>query len=66
MAVDTVAVPQLTGKSIEEARSELEGMGLSVGNVLGPQRGRVLFTAPGAGAEVDVGTAITLITRGRD
>jgi serine/threonine-protein kinase len=66
VAIDTVAVPQLTGKSIEEARSELEGMGLSVGNVLGPQRGRVLFTAPGAGAEVDVGTAITLITRGRD
>ena len=66
VAVDTVTVPQLTGKSVEEARSELEDMGLSVGNVLGHQRGRVLFTAPGAGAEVDVGTAITLITRGRD
>ena len=46
-------------------RAEVERAGLTVGNVLGPNRGRVLFTAPGAGSEVDLGTAVTLITRPR-
>ncbi|HZM32122.1 MAG TPA: PASTA domain-containing protein [Acidimicrobiales bacterium] len=65
VAVDQVAVPQVTGMTIEEARAEVERAGLTVGNVLGPNRGRVLFTAPGAGSEVDLGTAVTLITRPR-
>jgi eukaryotic-like serine/threonine-protein kinase len=66
VAVDRVQVPQVTGMTIEEARAEIEGAGLTVDNVLGPQRGRVLFTAPGAGSEVDLGTGVTLITRQRD
>jgi serine/threonine-protein kinase len=66
VAVDRVPVPDVRGKTIEEARGEIEGAGLTVNNVLGPQRGRVLFTAPGAGSEVDLGTGVTLITRGRD
>jgi serine/threonine-protein kinase len=66
VAIDQVRVPEVSGKTIEEARAEIERAGLAVGNVLGPGRGRVLFTAPGAGTEVDLGTSVTLITRRGD
>ena len=70
VAVDSVPVPPISGMSLDDARSTLEGAGLSVGRVIGDDNGTVLFTAPGAGSEVDVGTDVDLIMaggrRGRD
>jgi serine/threonine-protein kinase len=64
VAVDSVPVPQISGMSLDDARSTLEGAGLSVGRVIGDDDGTVLFTAPGAGSEVDVGTDVDLIMAG--
>jgi serine/threonine-protein kinase len=64
VAVDSVQVPQISGMSLDDARSTLESQGLSVGRVIGDDNGTVLFTAPGAGSEVDVGTEVAVIMAG--
>ena len=69
VAVASVDVPDVAGLSLDEARTELEQAGLAVGRVIGPDRGQVQFTAPGAGSEVDVGSEVAIIMsgcRGRD
>ncbi|HEY7072530.1 MAG TPA: PASTA domain-containing protein [Acidimicrobiales bacterium] len=70
VAVDSVEVPQVSGMSLDDARATLEGAGLAAGRVIGDENGTVLFTAPGAGSDVDVGTEVTVIMaggrRGRD
>jgi eukaryotic-like serine/threonine-protein kinase len=70
VAVDSVEVPEVSGMSLDDARATLEQAGLAVGRVIGSDNGNVVFTAPGAGSEVDVGSEVSLIMaggrRGRD
>jgi serine/threonine-protein kinase len=65
VAVDSVEVPDVSRMSLDEARATLEEAGLSVGWVVGSDEGNVLYTAPGAGSEVDLDTEVTLVMGGR-
>nr|MBA2608542.1 PASTA domain-containing protein [Actinomycetota bacterium] len=59
---ETVAVPNLTGRTVEEATATLQSEGLTVGGVFGPggKNRRVFFTSPGQGQRVKRGTAVNL------
>ena len=58
---EMVAVPDVEGKTVAQARTQLEAAGLRVGNVLGKQRqGRVEGTDPVAGSKVRKGTSVDL------
>ncbi len=63
VAIDRVQVPDVEGMSAEEARAAVEGAGLTVGNVLGPDDGIVFMTVPGTGAQMEVGASVDLIMR---
>jgi eukaryotic-like serine/threonine-protein kinase len=54
-------VPDVTGATLEEARTALEAADLSVGMVFGPGDGRVQATVPLIDTEVDPGAAIDLV-----
>jgi serine/threonine-protein kinase len=56
-----VTVPNVEGAALDEARAELEDVGLNVGMVFGPEDGRVQETVPLIDTEVDPGTAIDLV-----
>jgi serine/threonine-protein kinase len=63
--IETVQVPDVTNRSLDDARAELEARGLKVGKVtereqVGPP-GRVLETTPKAGATVEKGAAVNLV-----
>ncbi|MBA3653136.1 MAG: PASTA domain-containing protein [Actinobacteria bacterium] len=60
---ESVAVPNVVDKSVENATSILEGEGLTVTGVFGPPRGRVFQTLPLAGAKVKRGAGVDLYTR---
>lgn len=65
---DTVNVPNVVGTDIEQARSNIEGAGLSVQvqqvDAAEPQ-GQVLSQDPGGGTEVEAGSTVTLeVSRG--
>jgi len=58
---EMVTVPDVEGKGVEQARAQLEGAGLRVGQIFGNQRrGRVEATDPESGSKVRKGTAIDL------
>ena len=57
-----IRIPDLNGRRVDDARHELEGLGLQVGNVNGPEDGEVFATGPFAGSEVDPGTRVDLWT----
>jgi serine/threonine-protein kinase len=60
-----IEVPDLVGRTVREAREELEDVGLSVGTVRGfntDDDATVFFTTPGAGDELDPGTPVDLWT----
>jgi eukaryotic-like serine/threonine-protein kinase len=63
VATEPVAVPSVEGSSAEEARQAIEGAGLQVGAVIGPEDGVVIITNPGGGSEVDLGSTVDLILR---
>jgi beta-lactam-binding protein with PASTA domain len=63
VAIDRVQVPDVEGLSAEEARAAVEGAGLTVDNVLGPDDGIVFMTVPGTGAQMEVGASVDLIMR---
>jgi beta-lactam-binding protein with PASTA domain/serine/threonine protein kinase len=56
-----VTVPNVEGATLDEARAELEDVGLNVGIVFDPEDGRVQETVPHIDTEVDPGTAIDLV-----
>jgi serine/threonine-protein kinase len=56
-----IAVPQVIGRSVDEAREEIEAAGLEVGEVRGGGGG-VISTSPFVGQEVDPGTRVDLWT----
>jgi len=58
-----IEVPDLAGLTVEEARDELEDLGLAAGTVHGfdtSDDARVFFTTPLGGDEVDPGTSVDL------
>jgi len=60
---ETVDVPNVVGQSVDQATNTLEGKGLVVTNVFGPQRGSVFTTNPPAGAKVKRGAGVDLYTK---
>jgi serine/threonine-protein kinase len=58
----TIAVPNLGGKTVPEAKAILEGAGLKLGGVYGPNGNNrhVFAQSPGAGSKVDRGTAVNV------
>jgi beta-lactam-binding protein with PASTA domain len=59
---DALEVPDLADMTVDEARDELESMGLKVGRVNGPQDGIVWSTSPWPGSEVEEGDSVDLWT----
>jgi serine/threonine-protein kinase len=57
---ELVEVPDLAGKSLDDARDELQDADLKVGDVFGQRRGEVGFTNPLPGQEVPSGTRVDL------
>lgn len=62
IGAETVAVPNLQGQKVSQARATLEAQGLKVGGVFGPggNNRTVFFTSPGPGVKVKRGTAVNL------
>jgi serine/threonine-protein kinase len=60
---ELIAVPDVTGATVEEAAAQLEASGLTVSGVTGNPRGRVLATDPPAGEQVPRGTGIVIFAR---
>ena len=60
--VQMVAVPDVTGESVDQATSDLAAKGLSVANVYGPPNRRVFITDPTGGTRVPVGSSVDLYT----
>lgn len=55
---DTVDVPTLLRRTLDEVREVLAEANLTLGRVTGPARGRVTVQQPRAGARVPVGSAV--------
>jgi serine/threonine-protein kinase len=60
---ELIAVPDVSGRTVEEAAAALEAAGLSVSGVTGNPRGRVLATDPPAGEQVPRGTGVVIFAR---
>jgi serine/threonine-protein kinase len=60
---DLVAVPNVSGQSVEQATATLASAGLQVANVFGPPRKTVFATDPEAGRRVKRGSGVSLYTR---
>ena len=58
-----VTVPSLSGDTVTEATAALTGVGLTVGQVYGPQGGHVFTSVPLAGQTAKKGSAVTLYTQ---
>lgn len=63
-AAEKLQVPNLGNQKLKDAKKTLTDMGLSVGNITGPQDddATVMVSDPAAGTEVDKGTAVNLTT----
>ena len=60
----TVAVPDVRGMTIDEAKAKLREAGLTPGQVYGPgNASRVIDTAPSAGAKVERGSTVDIFAR---
>jgi serine/threonine-protein kinase len=61
---EEVPVPNVVGRSVEEAKAAIVAAGLQVDGVFGPAKAnRVFQTDPGAGVKVKRGTAVALYVR---
>jgi serine/threonine-protein kinase len=63
VAVDQVDVPDLEGKSLDDATEAIEDAGLTVGSIIGPEDGRVMTSWPFEGTEVESGSTVDLVLR---
>jgi serine/threonine-protein kinase len=61
---ELVEVPDVSGESVADATSTLEGAGFEVQGVSGSPNRPVVRTDPAAGSLVERGTAVSLITGG--
>ncbi len=57
---DLVAVPSISGLSLQEAIGAIEAAGLTPGQLYGPARGTPISTNPGEGAQVKRGSAVDI------
>lgn len=60
---DTVKVPDVNGKTVDEAVAALEAAGLTAGDVQGRAGGRAFATDPPAGQSVRRGTTVDIFVR---
>jgi serine/threonine-protein kinase len=60
---DLVAVPDVSGKSVQDATAALQQAGLSVSNTFGPPTKKVFLTDPAAGTQVHRGSSVNLYTK---
>ncbi len=58
---DVVTVPNVIGMSLADATTQLNGAGLAVGDVAGPQDGKVQATGPSAGAVLKRNSVVNLL-----
>ncbi|GGX93772.1 Stk1 family PASTA domain-containing Ser/Thr kinase [Streptomyces minutiscleroticus] len=67
-APEKVAVPEVRTQRLKDARKTIEGAGLKVGSINGPQDDNaiVIATDPGGSNQVAKGTAVNLTTAGGD
>ena len=59
----TVAVPNVAGRSVDQATAIIEQAGLTVTGVFGPPKGTVFTTNPSAGTKIPRGRGVDLYTR---
>jgi eukaryotic-like serine/threonine-protein kinase len=57
-----VQVPDVSQQRVDDAREAIEGAGLEVGDIRGPEDGTVFTTTPLPGSEVDPGQRVDLWT----
>ena len=57
-----VPVPDVRGQSLEQAEASLEAAGLRLGQILGSNKGKVLYTDPPPGESVRKGTEVNVLT----
>ena len=57
-----VSVPNVSGKTVDQASQMLQQAGLTVGNIYGPSNSRVFITDPPAGSRVVAGSSVDLYT----
>jgi len=60
---DLVAVPDVTGKSVQDATTVMQQAGLSIGNVFGPPNKKVFVSDPPAGTQVHRGSSVNVYTK---
>jgi serine/threonine-protein kinase len=60
---DLVAVPDVGGKSVQDATTTMQQAGLSIGNVFGPPNKKVFLTDPAAGTQVKRGSSVNVYTK---
>ena len=56
-------MPDVEGEKLDDAIEAIEDAGLTVGSVIGPERGRVMASWPFAGTEVEAGSTVDLVLR---
>lgn len=60
---DLVTVPDVTGKSVQDATTIMQQAGLSIGNVFGPPNKKVFTTDPANGTQVKRGSSVNVYTK---
>jgi serine/threonine-protein kinase len=60
---DLVAVPDVSGKSVQDATTTMQQAGIQVGNVFGPPTKKVFVTDPPAGTQVHRNSSVNLYTK---
>jgi eukaryotic-like serine/threonine-protein kinase len=60
---DLVAVPDVSGKSVQDATATMQAAGLQIGNVFGPPNKKIFTTDPAAGAQVHRGSSVNVYTK---
>jgi serine/threonine-protein kinase len=60
---DMVGVPDVGGKSVQEATTVMQQTGLQIGNVFGPPNKKVFVTDPPAGTQVHRGSSVNVYTK---
>ena len=60
---DLIAIPSVSGRTVDAATSALTNAGFAVNNVYGPPTGTVFATNPSSGTKAKRGTSVSLYTR---
>ncbi|MCU1448037.1 MAG: protein kinase family protein with domain [Acidimicrobiales bacterium] len=60
---DLVGVPDVSGKSVQDATATMQAAGLQIGNVFGPPNKKIFTTDPAAGTQVHRGSSVNVYTK---